>query len=97
MTEQTSAPPAETQEPQPEQVGPEVFLAARLRETLAEAANLRQLVAELQVENARYKAQLAQKEIDSLDKDFGVGQGTVLQKKPDGTVWRLPVQAAPTN
>ena len=71
-------------------MGKEVFLAARLRETLAESANLRDLVADLQKENARLRANEAQAEINGLDSEFNVGQGTVLQKRPDGTYWRIP-------
>lgn len=79
--------------PQPIEVDQAVFLAARLRETLAEAANLRHTVAELQAENARLRANAAQTEINQLEADYNVGSGTVLQKRPDGTYWRLPVQS----
>lgn len=82
---------------EPVQVEQEVFLAARLRETLAELANLRDhnadLLTELGIlrkENAKFKASVAQIEINKLDADFNVGQGTVLQRRPDGTYWRVP-------
>jgi hypothetical protein len=74
----------------PVQVDASVFLAARLRETMAEAANLRTLVAELQTALAHTKAQLDQNEIDALDSAYNVGKGSILQKRPDGTYWRLP-------
>jgi len=74
----------------PVQVGKEVFLAARLRETLAESANLRDQVANLLKENAGLRANEAQTEINGLDKEFDVGQGTILQKRADGTYWRIP-------
>ena len=72
----------------PVQVDASVFLAARLREVTAEAANLRMLVADLQSELARMKANEAQIEIDRLDQVYKVGNGTVLQKRDDGTFWR---------
>jgi hypothetical protein len=88
---QVEAPTPEATAPAvPVQVGKEVFLAARLRETLAESANLRDLVADLQKENARLRANEAQTEINGLDAEFNVGQGTILQKRPDGTYWRIP-------
>jgi len=74
----------------PVQVDRATFLAARLREMLAESANLRDLVADLQKENARFRANEAQSEINSLDQEFNVGQGTILQRRPDGTFWRIP-------
>ena len=74
----------------PVQVDRAVFLAARLRETLADAANLRNLVAELQKELATMRAGAAQAEIDRLDQDYDVGSGTVLHSRPDGTFWRIP-------
>jgi len=77
----------------PEQVGPEVFLAARLRETMAEAANLRTLVAELQTDLARLRAQMDQSEINALDSTYNVGKGSILQRRPDGTYWRIPKSA----
>lgn len=96
-------PPAEVQAPGtavPVQVDHATFLAARLRETLAELANLRDQNADLlsevgalRKENAKYKANLAQAEIDRLDEEFDVGQGTILQKRKDGTYWRLPREA----
>jgi hypothetical protein len=60
---------------------------------VAEAANLRTLVAELQTELARVRAQLDQNEIDALDSAYNVGKGSVLQKRPDGTYWRIPKSA----
>jgi hypothetical protein len=75
------------------QVDASVFLAARLRETMAEAANLRTLVAELQTELARTRAQLDQVEINSLDSTYNVGKGSILQRRPDGTYWRIPKSA----
>lgn len=74
----------------PVQVDRATFLAARLREALATEANLRDAIANLQKENARLRAIQAQGEIDGLDAEFNVGQGTVLQKRPDGTYWRIP-------
>ncbi|MGD9725423.1 MAG: hypothetical protein AB7L09_03455 [Nitrospira sp.] len=82
--------PAPWQQPQPVQVTEATFLAARLRESLAEAANLRQLVAELQLENSRLRAKAVQDEIDRLDKDHKIGQGSLLVSKADGTYWRMP-------
>jgi hypothetical protein len=77
----------------PTQVDASVFLAARLREVTAEAANLRTLVADLQAELARMKASAAQAEIDRLDQVYNVGSGTILQKREDGTYWRIPREA----
>ena len=77
----------------PIQVDKSVFLAARLREMIAEAANLRSLVAELQKENATLRAQVAQAEIDKLDQEYDVGNGTILQARQDGTYWRVPRSA----
>ncbi len=77
----------------PVQVDASVFLAARLREVTAEAANLRSLVADLQVELARMKALAAQVEIDRLDQTYNVGSGSILQARSDGTYWRLPRSA----
>lgn len=91
-TDAEEAQPAPWQQPQPVQVTEATFLAARLREALAESANLRQLVADLQVENSKLRAKQAQAEIDQLDATYKVGQGTVLVGKADGTYWRLPKQ-----
>lgn len=91
--EQVVQPPAPT-EPSPVQVEESVFLAARLRETLAEAANLRQLVAELQLENSRLRAAQDQAEINNLDSTYDVGAGTRLLRRQDGTYWRLPKEEA---
>jgi hypothetical protein len=82
--------PAVAPPPVPVQVERVVFLAARLRELLATEANLRTLVAELQSENALFRAKQSQSEIDGLEAEFDVGEGTVLQKRPDGSVWRIP-------
>jgi hypothetical protein len=60
---------------------------------LAEAANLRALVADLQKVNSDMRAQMAQAEINRLDAEYNVGDGTILQAKPDGTFWRLPKSA----
>lgn len=89
---QGEQPPMPWQQPQPTQVTEATFMAARLRESLAEAANLRQMVADLQVENAGLRAKQAQAEIAQLDKAYQVGQGTMLVGKADGTFWRLPKQ-----
>jgi hypothetical protein len=39
------------------------------------------------------RAQMAQAEINRLDAEYNVGDGTILQAKPDGTFWRLPKSA----
>jgi len=84
----------------PTQVDRATFLAARLRELLAEAANLRDHnadllseVGSLRKENSNYKAGLAQAEINGLDEEYDVGKGTILQKRQDGTYWRIPREA----
>jgi len=77
----------------PTQVDAAVFLAARLREAVTEAANLRTLVAELQTELARLRAQADQAEINRLDSTYNVGAGSILQARPDGTYWRIPRSA----
>lgn len=89
-----AAAPAPQMPPGATQVHEATFLAARLREALAESANLRQMVADLQAENARMRAAQAQAEIEQLDKAHNVGKGTMLVKKADGTYWRLPNQQA---
>ena len=87
--------PAETgpvvePEPQPVQVPDAVFLAARLRQSLLENAELKKLVAELQGELVTLRAKLTQEEVAKLDRDYQIGAGTVLQARTDGTYWRLP-------
>ena len=84
----------------PVQVDKATFLAARLREVIAEAANLRTANADLlsevgalRKENANYKANIDQAEIDGLDAEYDVGKGTILQKRKDGTYWRIPREA----
>ena len=89
---QTTPPPSQPAAPQAQQVEEKVFLAARLRESLAELANWRQTAAELQLENSQLKARLAQAEIQRLDATYDVGKGTMLVGKEDGTFWRLPKQ-----
>jgi len=86
------AQPMPWQQGQPTQVTEATFLAARLREALAEAANLRQAVADLQVENSKLRAVTVQVEIDKLEKTYQVGRGTTLVGKADGTYWRMPQQ-----
>ena len=92
---QTEATPEPTAPVVPEavQVDRAVFLAARLREVIASEANLRDEVANLLKENAQFRAIQAQREIDVLDSEFDVGKGTILQKRPDGTYWRIPEAA----
>ena len=87
----TSALPAAPEGPV--QVDAAVFLAARLRESVTEAANLRTLVAELQTELARLRAQADQVEISKLDSTYNVGAGSILQARTDGTYWRIPRSA----
>lgn len=88
------APPQLTSQHElPVQVDAAVFLAAQLREVLAEAANLRTLVAELQTVNAQLRAQTTQVRVAQLDEIYKVGSGTILQARPDGTYWRLPQSA----
>lgn len=84
------APNAPSGSARPVQVDRSVFMAARLREALAEVVSLRALVANLQKENFDLKAQQTQSQVDALDKEFDVGPGSVLQQRTDGTCWRLP-------
>ena len=90
---QPAIPEPEAAPEGPLQVDAAVFLAARLRESISEGANLRQLVADLQTELARLKAKLDQTEIERLDAAYNVGSGTILQARPDGTYWRIPKSA----
>ena len=80
----------------PVQVSEATFLAAQLREALTDAANLRHQVAELQVEIVRLHTRAAQVEINRLDKTYGIGEGTVLVGKTDGTFWRVPQGREPS-
>lgn len=98
--ETPKAPDAAAGPAVPVQVDQATFMAARLRETLAELANLRDYnadllseLAALRKENAAFKASAAQAEIDRLDQEYDVGKGTILQKRPDGTYWRIPREA----
>lgn len=73
----------------PIQVDRSVFLAAQLRESLREVGILQARVATLQAENAELRKLIIQSELVKLDQEFQLDDGMVLQRREDGTYWRM--------